>query len=58
MTAARLTGLTDAERARATTRFEVLRPHLDDEIPLSRTGRSRRRSAADRATMAAPLPQL
>ncbi|MGW4067882.1 helix-turn-helix domain-containing protein [Nocardia grenadensis] len=34
MNAARLTGLTDAERARAMARFEVLRPHIEDEVPL------------------------
>lgn len=38
MTAAGLTGLTDAERARAMARFEVLRPHIEDEVPLPRAG--------------------
>ncbi|MFD3508650.1 hypothetical protein [Nocardia sp. NPDC058666] len=36
MTAAGLTGLTDADRQRAMSCFEVLRPHLDDEVPLTR----------------------
>ncbi|MEU4711088.1 Mu transposase C-terminal domain-containing protein [Nocardia salmonicida] len=36
MTAAGLTGLTDADRRQAMSRFEVLRPHLDDEVPLPR----------------------
>ncbi|MFD4357465.1 Mu transposase C-terminal domain-containing protein [Nocardia sp. NPDC058518] len=36
MTAAGLTGLTDADRRQAMSRFAVLRPHLDDEVPLTR----------------------
>lgn len=36
MTAAGLTGLTDADRRQAMGRFQVLRPHLDDEVPLTR----------------------
>jgi len=29
------TGLTDAERRQAMSRFEVLRPHLEDGVPLT-----------------------
>ncbi|MGY1961491.1 Mu transposase C-terminal domain-containing protein [Nocardia gipuzkoensis] len=32
-----LTGLTEADRRQAMSRFEVLRPHLEDDVPLTST---------------------
>ncbi|MGW4720968.1 helix-turn-helix domain-containing protein [Nocardia sp. NPDC004260] len=35
MTGSGLTGLTDTDRRQAMNRFEVLRPHLEDDVPLT-----------------------
>ncbi|MFE3054809.1 Mu transposase C-terminal domain-containing protein [Nocardia sp. NPDC059239] len=37
MTAVGLTELTDADRRQAMRRYEILRPHLDDGVPLTRS---------------------
>jgi putative transposase len=36
VSASGLTGYTDAQRQQARRRYEILRPHLDEGVPLSR----------------------
>ena len=47
-----LTGLTDTQRQQAMARFEILRPCIEDGVPLTRSGPRRRRCTAHRTTLA------
>ena len=48
--------LSEDRRAQAMARLAVLRPHLDDGVPLTRTAACRGRAAADGAALAHALP--
>src|SRR3954466_3056903 len=55
-TPASFAALSEDRRAQAMARLAVLRPHLDDGVPLTRTAACRGRAAADGAALAHALP--